>query len=124
MRGTRIVYTSCTLSLAALELLANADHDVLPDDLVSIEFEIPEDVKVEESLEIDLPSDWSVTPAPPHLQALGTKWTEQNQTAVLRVPSAVIPEEHNYLINPAHPQSASIVAAAPKAFAFDPRLLS
>ena len=120
--GIRIVYTSGSLSLAALEYFVNLDTDLAPDDLVSITAEIPDDLAVHRLIVADLPDGWQSFPALVALQDLGTTWASQAATAVLAVPSAVIPQEWNYLLNPAHPDFRRIRVHKPQAFLFDPRL--
>ncbi len=70
----------------------------------------------------DLPAGWRPYPAPEGLAGLGSEWVRGGQTAVLVVPSAVIPQEHNYLINPAHPDIRAIRVGSPQPFSLDPRL--
>ncbi len=120
--GTRIVYTSGSLSLAALEYFVNLDTDLAPTDLVSIAAEIPDHLAVHRVALADLPDGWRSFPAPTVLQELGTTWASQAATAVLAVPSAVIPQEWNYLLNPAHSDFRRIRVHKPQAFRFDPRL--
>jgi RES domain-containing protein len=121
-RGLRIVYTSATLSLAALEMLVHCDLASLPDDLVQVEIEIPATVSVETVDPMRLTPAWRTYPAPPELAAFGGDWLREGRTAVLRVPSAVVPEEWNLLIHPAHPRAARIRAVGRKPFSFDVRL--
>ena len=59
----------------------------------------------------------------PDSQAMGDQWLEHGTGAALNVPSAVIPEESNYLLNPAHPKFNQIIIGEPETFAFDPRLI-
>jgi RES domain-containing protein len=122
-RGTRVVYTSGTLSLATLEVLVNAETDLVPSDLVSIKIEVPNDIETTEVTTARLPTNWRRTPAPTALQELGEKWIHRARSVLLRVPSAVIPEESNYLINPAHPDVSKISVAEIRDFVFDSRLL-
>ena len=70
----------------------------------------------------DLPPDWRQYPAPELLADIGNAWIEARQTAVLAVPSAVIPQETNYLLNPAHTDFLKIRIHAAEPFAFDPRM--
>lgn len=121
-KGTAMVYTSATLSLAALEYLVNVGLEEAPDDLVSISAEIPEGMSRREVVAKDLPADWRACPAPLKLAALGTAWARSLQTAVLIVPSAVIPEENNFLFNPRHPDAGRISVVRKAAFSFDLRL--
>lgn len=117
-----MVYTSATLSLAALELLVHVDRDLLPSDLVQIEFDLPDDLPMKRFEVGRLPSNWRRYPAPGALQRIGAGWVEQGKTAVLRVPSAVIPDEDNYLLNPAHEGIRRISLIRRRAFVLDPRL--
>ena len=120
--GTPVVYTSHTLALCALEYFVNLEPELAPKDLVAIRADIPADVRVA-TLEVpDLPPDWRVYPAPDSLKDLGTAWVRSSETTVLAIPSAVIPPERNYLINPAHPDFGRIRLHAAEPFAFDPRL--
>lgn len=121
--GTPLVYTSGTLALAALESLVHFDMAEAPDDLVSVDAEVPDSVGIGEINLNDLPDNWRQYPAPEELARLGTGWVEGGTTAVLAVPSAVIPSERNYLINPAHRDFGRIRIGVPQLFVFDPRLL-
>ncbi len=121
-QGIRIVYTSATLSLAALELLVQVDRDLLWANLVQIEIDLPDHLRVERIEARTLPSHWRRHPAPAALQRIGASWIERGKTAILRVPSAVIPDEDNYLLNPAHPAIERITVAGRRAFILDPRL--
>ncbi len=121
-RGTRIVYTSATLSLSALEVLVQADKDLLPNDLVQVEIEVPDDLIRERIQPRNLPRSWRAYPAPGRLRVLGAQWIDRNESAILEVPSAVIPQESNFLLNPAHQDARFIQVVAVEKFVFDPRL--
>ncbi|HWZ87139.1 MAG TPA: RES domain-containing protein [Thermoanaerobaculia bacterium] len=121
-RGGAVVYASESLSLAALELLVHCDPALLPADLVAIAAEIPDSVRIRRLGEEALPRDWRRYPAPEALAKFGSDWLEQRETAVLSVPSAVVPRERNVLLNPDHPEFRKVRVAAPEAFSFDPRL--
>lgn len=121
-KGRRIVYTSGTLSLAALEILVHTDEDLLPFDLVHVEIQVPDTVKMEQIAARNLPSNWRNTPAPPTLQRLGADWIDRRVSAVLIVPSAVVPQEHNYLLNPEHADAMQFRIMGIDRFLLDPRL--
>ena len=121
-RGIRIVYTSATLSLAALELLVHVDRDLLPSDLVQIEMDLPDDLPLEHVKAGRLPSGWRRYPAPVALQRIGAAFIERGKAAVLRVPSAVIPDEDNFLLTPAHPAITRVKVLSRRTFVLDPRL--
>lgn len=70
----------------------------------------------------DLPADWRAEPVPESTQKVGDAWIAAARTAILAVPSALYPEETNYVLNPAHPDFARIKISAAAPFAFDPRM--
>jgi RES domain-containing protein len=117
------VYTSSSAALAALEILVHTASDLLPRTrYVAIPADIPDDVPLEQFAVTDLPADWQTTPAPPTLRTMGMKWLQAGQTAVLRVPSVIVPFEWNYLLNPLHPDFGRIRIGTPQAYQFDARL--
>ncbi|MGH9962314.1 MAG: RES family NAD+ phosphorylase, partial [Pyrinomonadaceae bacterium] len=120
--GTQVVYTSGALSLAVLEYLVNLSISDLPDDLVSIQIQIPDDIPCDEVAVDDLPTNWRTFPAIEELKDIGTEWQHEGKTAILAVPSVVIPNERNYLINPAHRDSQRVEILSVEPFALDPRL--
>jgi RES domain-containing protein len=120
--GTSIVYGSATLSLAALEYFVHLEPDLAPPGLVAVAADLPAGLALE-SLEVEsLPPDWRTYPAPERLKDLGTGWVRSGRTAVLLVPSSVIPHEMNVLLNPAHPDFPRLRLRAAKPFSFDPRM--
>lgn len=121
-RGRRIIYSSSSIALAALEFLVHVDRDEWPADLVRIEIEIPDDLKIDRVDIGTLPRSWRDYPAPKTLQQVGNQWLEEQHTVVLEVPSAVIPEEPNYLLNPAHPEAGRVSALGSRDFIYDSRL--
>lgn len=120
--GIALVYTAGSLSLATLELFVHLDPGNLPSDLVAISATIPDGVDLETISMDRLPPRWREYPAPETLQQIGERWAEQGRAAVLSVPSAVIPQERNFLLNPAHAQFSRIEAQVPQRFRFDPRM--
>ena len=121
-RGTPVVYVSQSLSLAALELLVHADAALLPDDLVAVPADIPDALPIEAVDAADLPRDWRRYPAPESLAERGTAWARAARSAALSVPSALVPNERNFLLNPAHPDFGKIRPGKPERFALDGRL--
>lgn len=121
--GVPAVYTAAHLSLAVLEILVHvpAEED-LPTDLVAISADVPDDLEIERIRIEELPRDWRRTPAPPVLADRGSAWLTAARTAVLAVPSAVIPAESNYILNPAHPDFRRIAIHRPERLDLDPRL--
>jgi RES domain-containing protein len=120
-RGMPVVYTSGTQSLAALETLVHLNPPV-PFNYVLFRLEF--DAALIESLPLKrLPAGWRTEPPPPAARAIGDAWVRSGRSAVLALPSVIIPAETNYLLNPAHPDFQKIAIRKPVAFAFDPRLL-
>ena len=106
-----------------LEVLVHITRADAPADYVFIEADLPDDAIVELD-EARLPRDWRTEPPPASLRAIGDSWVRDNTSLALRVPSAVVPEEYNLLVNPAHGQFADLrVVGAPRLAILDPRLL-
>lgn len=113
--GSRLIYSSGSLSLAAFELLVHYEPiSLLKINLVSISVTIPSNVSMTHCLVP--PEDWQRYPAPDSTKAYGDRWLKDNKTAVLCVPSAIMPKEYHYLINPEHPDFEQIVFQAPSDF--------
>src|SRR5919108_1210905 len=104
-RGRPIVYTASHLSLVVLELLVHVDPDEIPADLLALTIDVPDDLPVETLDAQSLPSDWQA-PEREACRPAGDAWLASLRTAVLRVPSAIVPEEHNFLLNPLHSDAA------------------
>jgi RES domain-containing protein len=121
-RGVRVVYTSSSAALAALELLVRAGRKKPLTDYVLFACSFDEPL-VEEVERKQLPSDWKTAPPPVGLHAFGDAWIESGSSPVLRVPSAVIETESNYLLNPEHPDFGRIEIKDPIPFSLDLRLL-
>ena len=123
--GTPVVYTAATVSLAALELLVNADIQEMPAGYVVIPVEIPDSVHIETIELSTLPKNWrDPAPLPARLQRTGDEWIGSKRTIVLSVPSVVVPMERNYLLNPAHPDFRKLAIGKPEKFEFDERLVT
>ena len=120
--GTSLVYTSATLSLAVLEYLVNLPISDLPDDLVSIQVQVPDDLARAEIAIDDLPENWRTFPASEELKDIGSDWVREGTTPFLSVPSVVIPNELNYLVNPAHKEARRVEVVSVDPFALDVRL--
>ncbi|HEX3034889.1 MAG TPA: RES domain-containing protein [Thermodesulfobacteriota bacterium] len=123
-RGIPIAYTASSLALAALELLVHIDHDVAPSNLVSIEVTVPPSVLIERVKISSLPKNWRAYPAPEHLREIGSAWAMGKRSLLLEVPSVVVPQERNYLVNPQHPEFTKLKIGRLKPFEFDPRLFN
>jgi RES domain-containing protein len=117
-----MVYTAGSISLATLELLVHLDSTAaLPlYSICSVDFD---DSLVEVLDPARLPSNWHQSPPPMQLQAIGDNWISLASSVVLGVPSAIVEDESNYLINPAHTDFAKLVLGRMKSLDLDSRLL-
>jgi RES domain-containing protein len=120
---TKLVYTSESRSLATLEVTVHLDlSEDLPSDRYYVEIEIPDDLTILEVSVEDLPDDWNAKPPGITTPTIGDDFVAENQAAVLKVPSAIVPGEYNFLINPAHPDAKRIKVKARMKMGFDGRL--
>ncbi|WP_419950008.1 RES family NAD+ phosphorylase [Candidatus Palauibacter sp.] len=122
--GTPAVYASSHLSLAALEYLVHIDAEDAPDDLVALHISVPDDVTELACSPASLPSDWRQTPPPPECQEIGGEWAGKGDALLLRVPSVLVPEESNVLVNPLHPDAVRVRVVGSRPFTYDVRLLT
>lgn len=120
--GTAVVYAAGSESLAILEVIVHLeDAGILPSySLCAATFDEGVVERLDESL---LPEGWRSDPPPMAAQAVGDAWVKEGRSAVLSVPSAVVPRERNYLINSLHPDFYAVELSEPEPFAFDERLL-
>jgi RES domain-containing protein len=121
-KGVPLVYTAATRSLAVLEMLVQ--DEPLRARYVMIEVRIPKGVQIDRVKIEDLPAGWRSMAARENLQAIGTEWARKRDTAMLAVPSAVIPAESNYLLNPLHAEFGRIRIGKPEKFETDLRLIT
>lgn len=117
----RVVYTADTAALALLEMMVHSESGLLRSyKLIPVSFNEAQviDVGID-----DLPGEWRAFPAPHGLKVIGDTWLENKSSLVLRVPSAIVPVERNYLLNPNHPDFPSLAIGEPQSFDLDLRLL-
>lgn len=120
-KGRPMVYTAGSQSLAVLEMLVQ--DEPLRARYVMIPATLPKGLKIERIEVPDLPADWRDPALREALRDLGGEWLDRRSGAVLAVPSAVIPAETNYLLNPLHQGFGGVEIGPPQVFATDPRLL-
>ena len=119
--GTRIAYTSEHLSLAMVEYFVHLDAGEPPTDLVIAAANVPKSVSRTSVSTAELPADWRAMPALPRLAAIGDRFVNEAKYAVLLVPSALVPVEFNWLINPAHREFERITQLPVESFVYDTR---
>ncbi len=121
-KGIGLIYTSESRSLAALELIVHAPASIAPKHLSIITFDIPPQVKPKKLDLAILPPNWRESPPPEELGSIGTDWALSRESLLLRVPSTIIENEFNILINPLHPDLKLLRLLKPEPFVFDERL--
>lgn len=119
---TKLVYTAESRALAILEVSVHLDlSEDLPKDRHYVEIEIPDNILILEVSIDDLPPDWDAKPPTTLTQSIGDDFVRYNEAAVLKVPSSIVPQESNYLINPNHPDATRIMIKSAAPMVFDPR---
>lgn len=119
--GIPMVYTAASQSLAALEMVVHLDSSELLHHYVVIQVGIDESL-MEKLDRTRLPRNWRAEPPPTKVRELGDAWVKSGRSAVLQVPSATLPAENNFLLNPRHPDFPKFMIGKASAFQFDPRL--
>ena len=121
--GAAVVYVANSTSLAMLERLV---HLQSAKELINryVLFEVIFDETLLTVADVAaLPKTWRESPPSPALQQVGDAWIASAGSAILRVPSAIVPSEWNYLLNPAHPDFQQITIGPKRPILFDPRLI-
>jgi RES domain-containing protein len=125
LRGQHVIYSSSSRSLASLELIVHKGAVVPTEKYKVMILSIADDDYLLKQLQIkDLPTNWRTFSAYPILQRIGSQWITNQESLVLKVPSAVIPFEYNYMINTEHPQfSSKVHLVRTEEYFWDSRLL-
>jgi RES domain-containing protein len=124
-KGVPVVYASQSVALACLETLVHINASGLPLNRYLVRIDIPIDVwrKATRLEAASLPIGWDATPTGKVSLDIGDQWLASNSSSLLIVASAIVPQEHNVLINPSHPDTASITATKVSKWLYDSRLL-
>lgn len=123
-KGVPVVYSAESRSLACLETVVHLAAGGLPLNRYLVEVVVPDPVwdSAQRETATGLPVGWDAQPAGRASIAFGTAWLRGRTSAVLLIPSVIVPEESCVLINPAHPESAGITASKVRRWLYDPRL--
>ncbi len=119
----QLLYTSWTRSLACLENIVHKSGEMLSQSFTCMHIEIPDSVKMSEIKLKELPTNWRAIESS-HAKIIGDYWAASLESCVLKVPSAIIEEEYNYLINVLHPDFSKIKLKGKTKFVFDSRIKS
>ncbi len=121
-KGVEMIYTAGCRALAVTEVLVHLPTGLIPEDMMMIEIDIPDHLPVKVLDSKVLPENWKVFPPPAETRHLGDAFVADHKFVILKVPSAVVEGDFNYLINPNHPDFKQIKILSKKAFRFDTRL--
>lgn len=123
--GTPLVYSSSSIALACLETIVHLNGGDLPLNRYLVSLEVPDSLwKTATILKPEKYMGWDAIPAGITSLDVGNKWAIGKKSTLLLVPSVIIPEEQNILINPAHPEAAKIRIKKLRRWTYDARLLS
>jgi RES domain-containing protein len=119
---TRLVYTADSRALATLEVAVHLDlSEDLPNDRYYVEIDIPDELTILEVNRNDLPLNWDSNPPTGLTQTIGDDFVYFSEAPILKVPSSIVPQEFNYLINPKHHDSKKITLLKTYRMCFDSR---
>ena len=116
-----VVYSSATTSLGLLEQLVHVENG-LPPFYVTIPVIFDADL-VEKVDPVRLPTSWQYSPPPYELQKIGDEWADSMRSCILEVPSVIVPHESNFVLNPKHPDFATVEIGKPIGFDIDQRFV-
>lgn len=123
--GVPMIYAAESRSLACLETFVHLNAGGLPLNRYLVAIEIPDDLWTAARAEIpsNLKVGWDAEPAGQVSIQFGSDWISNKSSVILRLPSVIVPEEYNVLINPLHPEAGRITATKVRKWLFDPRLV-
>jgi RES domain-containing protein len=121
-KGRYVIYTAESRALACLENLAHRSGEGLDHLFCIIELHLTGPASLQTVDPLSLPENWYHPDTYPFCQAIGDAWVDKKESLLLRVPSSIIPDEYNILINPAHPGFKNVSIRDVKPFRFDRRL--
>ncbi len=120
-KGTPLLYTSQSRALAFAEISMHLPLGIVPKDYFLITIQIPDTATILTFSEADMPPDWRSNPPSDSTQKLGDQFAHSLAHLTLRVPSAVVPGDCNYLVNPLHPLIQEVIIVEEEPFEFDSR---
>lgn len=121
-KGTPVIYTASSRALAVLEVAVHTPLGIIPTNYFMATIELKNNSKIQ-TVDIDnLDANWNSNPLVKATQFIGDRFVNTNEYLALKVPSATVPGDFNYLLNPAHPDFKSVKIIKTEAFEFDSRL--
>lgn len=123
-KGVPVVYCATSIALATLETVHYLRAGTLPFNRFLVRIEVPEAVWQARQLLDPVPGGWDAIPAGLSSSRAGDGWCTAGKTALLVVPSVIVPDECNVLINPRHPDAAALTASTVRRWQYDPRFFT
>jgi RES domain-containing protein len=121
-KGVAMLYTSSSVALCLCELAVHIPFGIVPKDYHLLTIEFPDNLAVAELKWKDLPKDWRSVPHSQSTQNIGDKFIAEGKGLVLKVPSAIVPADFNFLFNPAHKDFSKVKIRSAELFEFDSRI--
>ncbi|WP_266205528.1 RES family NAD+ phosphorylase [Pontibacter kalidii] len=121
-KGTAILYTSESIALCTVEIAVHMPLGIVPKDYHLVRIELPDSASIKELSEADLPEDWKSFPHANSTQEIGDAFVQELEHLVLKVPSATVQGNYNFLVNPRHPDFNQVKVLDTQLFEFDKRL--
>ncbi|AYL96849.1 RES family NAD+ phosphorylase [Mucilaginibacter celer] len=119
--GRAMLYTASSRALAVLEVLVHLQPLIVPDNFCLTEIAVPDGEVA--TIDIDLlPVNWQDVDPPLILRSFGDAFLKKQEHLLMKVPSSVVPDEYNYLLNPLHPDAGKVKLIKQQSFRFDERL--
>lgn len=119
--GRPAIYTAGSISLAVLEILVNTDKNYIPPSYFLLKLHVPDSISIKtitpKTLKEKWQSDFEYT------QFIGSNFLESGKEAALKIPSAIVEEEYNFLLNPTHAEFKKITIKESIPFDIDVRLM-
>jgi RES domain-containing protein len=119
--GKPAIYLASSRSLAVLEVLVHLPPLMVPDNYCLTEIEVPDHSITHVSID-DLPDNWKDVSPPAALRQMGDEFLKTQEHLLMKVPSSIVPMEHNYLLNPRHKAMKKVKILKKELFDFDTRL--
>ena len=122
--GTPLIYSATNIALATIETVLHLRNGGLPFNRFLVRIDVPDSVWDARRVLNPLPGGWDAVPSGMTSRTTGDAWVASGSSALLLVPSVSVPDEYNVLINPLHPDVASMSAITVKRWIYDPRFFS
>jgi len=120
-KGTEVIYVAQSRALANSEVAVHLALGILPHDYFMVRIEIPNSVEIRELTDLELPRGWNSMPYRPVAQFVGDEFVRQNRHLALKIPSAVVKDDFNFILNLKHSDFKKVRIIGSEPFPFDPR---